>query len=280
MSKHNKTDLTGQKFGTLLVVKKLTPEERAALGKNAPKTYYLCKCDCGNESYVTQSCLLSGRSTSCGAPCHRKGKFRSSVPTVDENGKEIRIHRIWEGIKSRCNPNYGSKRYGKRGITICEEWDKSFEAFYLWAMENNYNDTLTIERIDIDGSYCPENCKWIPLEEQCKNKTTSHRLTFNGETHLLEEWSKIIGIPSSTLEYRLKHNWSIEETLTKRPNHVPRNPKYEAFGVKDSIDNLIKQFSPEGLTRNTVYARFVRWNDLEKALTMPLRPKKIKQEVK
>ena len=121
-------------------------------------------------------------------------------------------------MKSRClNKNSEKyKNYGGRGITVCEEWKNDFKTFYDWAMANGYSDELTIERRDVNGNYCPENCCWITSAEQAKNKTSNVVLEFNGESHNLSEWSKITGISSGELSYRIRRGWDVEKALTKR----------------------------------------------------------------
>jgi hypothetical protein len=123
-------------------------------------------------------------------------------------------HRTWSGIKTRCtNPRSALwKHYGGRGITMCERWRVSFEAFYADMGPRPRNGS--IERLDNDGPYAPENCVWIDRWQQQRNMTTSHRLTFNGETLLLADWARRCGISSHTLTYRLKSGWPIDEALT------------------------------------------------------------------
>ena len=117
----------------------------------------------------------------------------------------------------RCeNPNdKGFFRYGGRGITVCEEWANSFEAFRDWALANGYRDDLTIDRIDNDGNYCPENCRWATARTQANNTRKTRFLTYKGETHSVTEWGRILGIKQSTLNMRLnKYKWSIEKALS------------------------------------------------------------------
>lgn len=125
------------------------------------------------------------------------------------------LYSHWVNMKTRCfnknNPKY--KDYGARGITICEEW-LDFKVFYEWAMSHGYAEGLSIERIDVDGNYCPDNCKWITMSEQAKNKRTNVYLTYNGITDTVAGWTKRIGCGRETLRERLKRGWSVEKTLT------------------------------------------------------------------
>ncbi len=129
-----------------------------------------------------------------------------------------RIHNIWRGMKIRCydsnRPDY--KHYGGRGIRMCTTWKNSFTAFYKWALKNGYDDSLTIDRIDVDGDYTPENCRWISLKVQENNRTNNRRITFRGETHTEAEWGDLTGIGLKTLNARInRYGWTIERALTQ-----------------------------------------------------------------
>ena len=130
-----------------------------------------------------------------------------------------RLYHIWNGLRERClNPNNKDyENYGGRGITICKEWDKS-ENFFQWALQNGYKDNLTLDRIDTNKGYFPNNCRWITSNEQQRNKRNNRILEFNGEKHCNAEWCEITGIKRGTIVSRLKHNWDIEKILTKNPN--------------------------------------------------------------
>ena len=121
-------------------------------------------------------------------------------------GENKELYKRFMKMVERCeNPNCKAyENYGARGIRVCDEWKNNFVSFYNWAMANGYRDDLTIERINVNGNYCPENCKFIPLSEQAKNKTNNVWITYNGETHYLAEWSRIIGLNAQTIRNRLK----------------------------------------------------------------------------
>lgn len=127
-----------------------------------------------------------------------------------------RLYHIWEGMKRRCkNPkakNY--KNYGGKGISICDEWDRSFEVFYEWAMANGYEDGLTLDRIDVNGNYEPSNCRWASWEEQENNRSNNKYIEYNGQTKTIAEWTRIFGKPRHIVYHRLKRGWSIEKALT------------------------------------------------------------------
>lgn len=128
-----------------------------------------------------------------------------------------RIYKIWDNMKARCynknKPKY--KNYGARGVAVCQEWKNNFVAFYEWAMHNGYNDNLTLNRIDNNGNYEPENCKWATAKEQMNNTSFNHKITYNGETHTLAEWASCLAINYSTLSKRInKYNWSVERAMS------------------------------------------------------------------
>ena len=134
-----------------------------------------------------------------------------------------RLYRSWTSMRNRCNwkKDKEYKHYGGRGIKVCDEWQNNFEPFMEWALSNGYDDTLTIDRIDVNGNYEPSNCRWITRKEQNNNMTSNVRLTHNGVTHNLTEWSKITEISYSTLQGRIRRGWKTEDILFK-----PINKRY------------------------------------------------------
>lgn len=154
-------DLTGLQFGRLTVV--------GRMGSNAHReSVWRCKCVCGNESVVTRSNLRNGNTTSCG--CY--GKERKSAANKTHGDTGTRLYRIWKAMRTRCyNPNSPAfQYYGRRGISICEQWKRSYTSFRAWAAANGYRDELTIDRINVNKGYSPDNCRWVTMAEQNKNK--------------------------------------------------------------------------------------------------------------
>ena len=129
--------------------------------------------------------------------------------------KHTRIYGIWCAMKGRCaNKHHKSfKHYGGRGIKVCDEWQKDFLKFFVWANENGYADGLTIDRIDINGNYEPGNCRWVSYKQQNRNYSRNHLITFNGETLCLSDMAEKYGINKARLHHRLSHGWSIERAL-------------------------------------------------------------------
>ena len=153
-SKSKLKDISGWRFG------RLTAIERVGFNKHGKSTWK-CKCDCGNLKEVDIGNLSTGRTQSCG--CLHRETFNN----VTHNESKTRLYRIWHAVKERCGRpkaiNY--KWYGGKGIKVCQEWSESFEAFRDWAVKNGYSDELTIDRIDPDLDYSPQNCRWITRAE-------------------------------------------------------------------------------------------------------------------
>ena len=206
-----KINLTGRRFGRLTVI------EEAGRDKFS-RTLWKCECECGNEKIVPYGRLVRGDTRSCGCLAHDTTVQRNLRHGDSFRGKVERLYSIYNNIKTRCYNETDShyERWGGRGIKMCDEWRESYDAFKEWALANGYEDNLTIERIDNDGDYCPENCKWITHKQQARNKRNNHFLTYNGERKCLGEWCEIYNIPRSTLWNRVDRGWTPEECLFGR----------------------------------------------------------------
>lgn len=149
------------------------------------------------------------------------GQFQSGKDHINyKHGLyKSRLYGIWSNMKTRCFCTTYKlyAYYGARGITVCEEWRNNFKAFYDWSISHGYADNLTIDRIDNNGNYEPNNCRWVDMATQCRNKSSNHFLTYNGKTQTLKDWAGEIGIYRQTLERRLKRGWSVEKALTTPP---------------------------------------------------------------
>lgn len=209
-------DMIGKKYGRLTVLEFVETKEEQ---KGKYVRYYRCKCDCGNEIVVRGSALRNGNTKSCG--CYRKEYVTQKNTT--HGMTDTRIYRLYRSMVDRCyNPNNKSYAdYGGRGIEICKEWkgEGGFENFYIWSMSNGYQEDLSIDRINNDSCYSPDNCRWVDAITQANNKRNSKKYTWNGETHSLPEWGRIKpnGLGYRTLVGRIYSGWSIEDAfgLTK-----------------------------------------------------------------
>jgi len=191
-------DLTGRRFGRLLVV------ERAANRKK--HVYWRCKCDCGNEVEVRGDALTRGPTVSCGC-------YHDEI--VTKHGMwQTSIYRIWRSMLGRCeNPNaHAYELYGGRGIKICDAWH-DFQAFYD-DIGKRPGDNYTLDRINNDGDYCPENCRWATWKQQSRNRSNNRIIEFDGERRCVSEWASITGINHGTLTQRLNRGWTAKQTLT------------------------------------------------------------------
>ena len=190
----NKFNLKGKSFGRLTVIE----NDRMEKGVR----WALCLCECGKESDTRVSDLRSGNTKSCGCLYQ---ETRKTAHVLHDMGR-TRLYSTWTNMKTRCyNPNvHGFKNYGGRGITVCEEWESDFVNFYNWAVETGYNDELTIERVDVNGNYEPENCMWIKADEQSKNRRGNIYIELNGKTDTLKGWCDELGFPYKIVHQRMK----------------------------------------------------------------------------
>lgn len=203
-------DLTDMKFGRLTV---LSLAEKSRTGE----TRWVCRCDCGKETIVQANNLKSGLVKSCG--CARHEKLVEMHTIHGERG--TRLYNIWAKMRDRCHDK-SNMTYGGRGITICPEWDDSYTAFRNWALNNGYSDKLTIDRIDNDKGYFPENCRWVDAKAQARNRRSNRLYTYNGETLIAKEWEERYGLPRGRLRERIETlGWPIERALTE-PIHRGR----------------------------------------------------------
>lgn len=161
-------DISGYRFGRLTVIERIRSDEKG-------QSIWKCLCECGGFVEASTHSLRTGNTKSCG--CLWRDTMKNNKPNLKhglsrlQNGKHRRLFKIWLGMKDRCNnknaPAY--QGYGGRGIKVSQEW-MDYQVFHNWAMSHGYRDDLTIERINNDGDYCHENCTWIPIGEQAKNR--------------------------------------------------------------------------------------------------------------
>lgn len=228
------------------------------------ETKWRCVCECGGETYSVTGNLMRGGALSCG--CLRR---ENALLAATKHGMtHSRLHQIWTMMKDRCF-NQKSKRYvdyGGRGITVCEEWlgENGFINFYDWAMNNGYMDELSIDRIDNNGNYCPENCRWATIKEQQNNKRNNFLIEHNGETHTLAEWAEITGKNRSTIKSRVKNGWNIEDALFGEKN-IKNKSRLTYNGETHSI---LRWSEITGIGYNALKRRILSGWDIEEAFTV------------
>lgn len=197
-------DYTGLRFNRLLVV--------SLSHCKASRSYWNCLCDCGNEVVVQSQHFIRGHTKSCG--CLQR---EAAAAIRRTHGMYLTAeYGIWRDMKQRClDPNSSCfYRYGGRGITVCDAWQQSFEIFYE-SMGPRPSAKHSLDRIDNNGPYSPENCRWATNAEQSSNTRRNQLVTFEGKTKTITEWANELGIRPSTLNSRLcKYNWTVEEALT------------------------------------------------------------------
>lgn len=188
-------DLTGRRFGRLIVSSYDHTDSNGY-------AYWRCLCDCGNEITTRGKSLRDGVTSSCG--CRQREITRETNTTHGMTHSSL--YRIWQSMKTRCLNAHSDDfyRYGGRGISICDEW-LDFENFRDWALSNGYEEDLTIDRIDNNDGYYPENCRWADIITQCNNRRTSRYITYANTIHTVAEWARILGVKYSTLLRRIDH---------------------------------------------------------------------------
>lgn len=191
-------DLTGKRYGMLTVI--------GFAGTKNNNCMWNCKCDCGQFKTVSTNKLSMGKTSSCG--CKKIKVNRES--TSD-------LYQHWYAMLNRCRPeNTNTKKdYFDRGITVCDDWklDGGFWAFKEWSLKNGYKEGLTLDRINNDCGYSPNNCRWTTQKEQQNNKTNNHYITYKGVTKTMKQWSESTGIGYSKLRHRIYANWDIDRVF-------------------------------------------------------------------
>lgn len=193
-----KIDMIGKRFGKLLVIEESKERKNNQL-------LYKCLCECGNIHYVVSGDLRSNRVKSCGCLKHTHCKTHD------------RLYKIYNCMKTRCYNKHVNeyKNYGGRGIDVCSEWREDFMAFYNWAVNNGYKEGLTIDRVNVDGDYEPNNCRWVTKKQQANNRRNNIILTYKNKSQTLSQWADELGIKYATMYKRYKTEKSIEKLFTK-----------------------------------------------------------------
>lgn len=209
-----RTELVGQQFGRLTVLQHSHQVEN--------HHHWHCGCVCGNLKTINGNSLKRGLTQSCGCLQRERAKGRPPKHTHSlRGGKPTKAYYTWQSMISRCYypSNHSYKNYAFRGTTVCDRWRHSFENFY--ADMGDPPSGTTLERIDNEGNYTPENCKWATPLEQAQNRRTTRRITYQGTTQSIAAWERTLGFTKDTLLGRIRHGWDVERAFTTpvQPGH-------------------------------------------------------------
>lgn len=208
MKRQSAASSLGTRYGRLTAI-----SIHGVTGKSV--TLVRCACDCGVEHVARLGDLRSGGTLSCGCLQRERASEASRTHGQKRGGKVSPEYRAWQNMKTRClDPrNAGYKNYGGRGITVCDRWLNSFEAF-LQDMGQKPGPEYSIDRIDNSLSYNPDNCCWATRADQNRNTRRTKMLSFNGETLCLADWAERTGIPAQTLARRIARGWSLDRVFS------------------------------------------------------------------
>ena len=208
-------NLLGERFTRLVVVE--------SMGKNNKGQYiWKCQCDCKNFVTVSTSALRSKNTRSCGC-IHKEQLSKRNKENRKWYTKHPRLKRIWDAMKHRCeNPNNETYNYyGGKGICVCREW-QDFYLFEKWSLNNGYGDHLTIDRIDENKDYCPENCRWTDMTTQNNHKSNNKYLEYKGEVKTLAEWCRELNLSYHRTKARLNVcGWTVEQAFDTEKYKTP-----------------------------------------------------------
>lgn len=216
-------DYIGQKFGRLTIKDIIYKEQK---GRN--RKFAVCDCDCGKEHITRLDGILNNKTFSCGCQKndHNKGK------NYKHFSYGTRLYNIYSSMKQRCYCVSCTcyKYYGGRGITVCDEWKNDFSAFKKWALENGYSDSLTIDRINVNGNYEPNNCRWATKAQQSRNTRRTHFLTYNGITKCLTDWADFLNVNRGTFISGIGRGRTLEFYINKYSKRLEgRNEEKQLF---------------------------------------------------
>lgn len=203
-------DLTGKKYERLTVIGYSHTDNNGR--------HWLCECDCSGEKRVTPTAgaLNSGNTKSCGCISREMTAQRNRDGIIYDTPLKIELSQRLRHIKERCYKKYHKSyhMYGGRGVAVCDEWldkDNGFDNFYSWSIENGYQKDLTIDRINNDGNYEPDNCRWVDMVTQANNRRDNVIIEYEGQSHSIAEWARIKGLERKTLEWRFREGWTGDE---------------------------------------------------------------------
>ena len=239
--------MIGKKFGKLTVLKET--------GKNNRGILFLCSCECGKEKVFPGKDLRSGNNKSCGCLTKTHGLTGT------------KMYRAWQNMKKRCDneENTDYKNYGGRGIKYCEKWE-SFEGFYE-DMNSGYSEELTLDRIDVNGPYCKDNCRWITTREQNNNRRSNRIVEYKGDALTVAKMAEKYNVDYELFRHRISSGWDVERALFEKS-------ELETLTYNGET-KTVGQFAKErGMTYYQLEKRLMRGCTIERALEQPLRKRK------
>lgn len=272
MPKVKFSDITGLRFGRLEVLEPTSSHITS-------ETKFVCRCDCGTVKAIVGRSLTKGFTTSCG--CYRNERVAQTNST--HGGTSVRSEKwyreaygVYKGMFSRCYDQRSTpyKNYGGRGIKVCDRWH-DFENFVL-DMYPKPNPDLTLERVDVNGDYCPDNCVWADRVEQANNKTTNVLITAFGRSMTGPQWSRETGVPYYTIRARLKRGWSAERAVSGEIVEAGQHA-VTMISIGDKSRTIYEWSKISGIAAPTIRARMQKGEDAEVAVFRPLTPRNVKR---
>ena len=259
--------MIGKKYGRLTVL-----DIDVEKSKQTKRCYLICKCDCGITKSMRSDYVRRNHIVSCG--CYSRELLDKS--RVKHGLSRHPLFKEWTGVKDRCyNKNCKQfKDYGGRGITVCDEWIHDAAAFINWCLSHGYEKDLTLDRIDNNKGYSPDNCRWTTRKIQANNTRRNHFITYKSETHTVHEWADKLHLNYSVLSHRLARGWSVEDAIETPIKTFERHDRTYTFngethGLKEwakilhiNYKTLLNRINDSG------------W-DIEKVLTTPVEEHKL-----
>lgn len=201
-------DLSGHRYGKLTVI------SREPSGRYGCR--WKCLCDCGAEMVATAGAMRAAKVLSCGCAQRLAAADSCRERSTTHGMARTRLYTIWRAMKARCErPGSASyPGYGGRGITVCAEWSASFETFMSWAICHGYAAALSIDRIDFNGNYAPDNCRWATPIQQSNNRRSSRMITYSGRTMSATQWARETGVKAGTIMARITAGWPDDKLMS------------------------------------------------------------------